>query len=96
MQDLRVDITESGEVRISVGGVLIGLVEEVSLSAKFDQRPKLKVRFVSVKTMPENEVRDRLVASLHQYYDLIRECPWAEVHEQSDTLPKMSAVKEEE
>ncbi len=93
MEALRIDITPEGLVRVSIGGVAVGLVEQLLLVADAKKKPKVKIKFVSLKELPDEEAKAHLIETLHRYYDMVRECPWTEVHELADTLPQMSAVK---
>ncbi len=95
MEAFRIDISPEGLVRVSIGGVAVGLIEQVYLVAAANKPPKVKVKFVSLRELPDEEAKAHLIETLHRYYDIVRECPWTEVHEQSDTLPQMVAVKPE-
>ena len=99
MERIEISISKEGTtVHLSVDGVVLGLIEDLRLTAAIDQPvARLKVRFVDVRKLTREQAADTLVHAVDRYRSALKQFPWIEVFEQPDTLPSgMSAVRLED
>jgi hypothetical protein len=90
--ELLVSIGAEGLVRVSIGGVVIGLIENVRVEVGCGTNPKVKITFMSMAGIPEGPDRSRLLELLHRYQEILATNPYVEVLDLADTLPYMKAV----
>lgn len=93
---LTIDVEDDGVVRVSVKGVIVGLIKSLSLVVDEETHPvpHIVVVMTSARDIPRTQDGARLVHTLHQYKRLLASHPLVRVVDQHDTLPQgMPAVR---
>lgn len=90
---LEIVVNVDGSVRVSIGGVVIGLIDELRLEVLGNLRPKVKIAFISTKNVSDVEMKSRIVEFLDHYREALHEHPFVEIFDAADTLPSMLAVR---
>lgn len=99
MAKLTIDIEESGVVRISTGGVVIGLVRalELRVDEELQPMPHIHISFSNLDEAPKGPEKTQLKRTIQRYKDELRKHPLVRVTDYHDTLPQgMPAVRPEE
>jgi hypothetical protein len=97
--NLTVDIGDDGSVKVSIGGMVIGMVK--ALDIKVDERthpvPHIRITMMDVKSMVPSEFKVQCLRALHNYKAALASHPLVRVLDYRDTLPEgMPAVTLEE
>ena len=96
MKTLIIEVCEDGVVRVAVGGVAIGLIQEIEFKASTRLHlPSVKITFPSINSMSPDDLAGHFKEILDKYRQAAQECPWVQLVDHADTLPQgMPAVKE--
>jgi len=96
---LNIDIDDSGIVRVSVRGMVVGLIKSLEVRKMYDDvLPTIQLELVSVDGLPgASSDRDHLNKVLLGYRKLLESHPLVKLRGPHDTLPQgMPAVRPEE
>lgn len=86
-------VDSNGNTQLSVGGLVIELIEEIRIEVSGTLRPRIKVVFASTTSLPKGPIKTRVLEILHRYREILAEHPCVEVFDTVDTLPFMAAIK---
>lgn len=95
MASLVIEVEESGLVRISTGGVIVGMIKRVAIEYDEDLHPvpHVHISFSSLANAPEGPEKTQLKRTIQRYKEELQKHPLIRVSDYHDTLPQgMPAV----
>lgn len=90
---LVLSIDEDGNTQLSVGGLIIGLHDEIRVEVSGNLKPRIKIVFASTSGLPKNNTKVKILELLHRYREVLEKHPCVEIFDTVETLPYMEAVR---
>lgn len=95
MASLVIEVEESGLVRISTGGVVVGMIKRIAIEYDEDLHPvpHVHVSFSNLSSASKGPEKTQLKRTIQRYKEELQKHPLIRVSDYRDTLPQgMSAV----
>jgi hypothetical protein len=98
MASLVIEVEESGVVRVSMGGVVVGMIKRINIEYDEDLHPvpHTHVSFANLADVPMGPEKAQLKRTIQRYKEELQKHPLVRVSDYHDTLPQMPAVRPEE